>query len=394
MRNSKTVKTTIVILIMITTAFLNCTRTDRTDAQATSTFFEEDIQNVQQINIEEQRSLSSERSHLETDIIGQTKLQLPTDLEFLEARTAGNLSIVYIRGNTTLEHKSYFTLQEALKLDMLEVIETSTVSELQASNRSDKYIYINSGDIVRGGKQDRTIAFDIIIPPKAKKVDLASFCVESGRWNQRGKETAASFETSANSLSSRDLKIAAKKSKNQSKVWSEVEETQSTLDENMSAYFGVTGSVRSPQSASSLELTLEDASLDSLRMINAEKLHMTNSIENDLIGFAYFINGELYGIDIFNNKALFADLQEKLINSAITEAITLYSDKEHPAIDDISLNDILRSQMDILEKAELNASTLFITMNQHDAPNTHVFQCTDRQENNWLHYNVIQIANS
>ncbi|MDR0660584.1 MAG: hypothetical protein LBG19_07260 [Prevotellaceae bacterium] len=73
--------------------------------------------------------------------------------------------------------------------------------------------FIMSGDIVKGGKQDRTISEDMVLKPKNKKVPLASFCVEQSRWEKRGSEDVAKFTSSSNMLSNRDLKIAARSQK-------------------------------------------------------------------------------------------------------------------------------------------------------------------------------------
>ena len=74
------------------------------------------------------------------------------------------------------------------------VHETGSVNELQIKNVSaDVDVYLQSGDIVKGGRQDRTIAMDTIIPPKSGLMPLNAFCVENGRWSQRGGERFSQF---------------------------------------------------------------------------------------------------------------------------------------------------------------------------------------------------------
>jgi hypothetical protein len=62
------------------------------------------------------------------------------------------------------------------------------VNELIVENLSDEEVYIQSGDIVKGGRQDRTLGYDLIVPKKSGKVKITSFCVEHGRWSARGRE--------------------------------------------------------------------------------------------------------------------------------------------------------------------------------------------------------------
>ena len=76
------------------------------------------------------------------------------------------------------------------------VYETKDVNELAIRNLSNQDIYVQAGDIVRGGDQDRMISIDFIVPPKSGRMPIAAFCVESGRWNKRGKEENASFGSS------------------------------------------------------------------------------------------------------------------------------------------------------------------------------------------------------
>lgn len=84
-----------------------------------------------------------------------------------------------------------YPLKLALEKKWVEVIETSSVNELELINHSNKTIFISAGDIVKGGKQDRTLVYDVVIAPNAKGEKLASFCVESARWEKRGNEDVA-----------------------------------------------------------------------------------------------------------------------------------------------------------------------------------------------------------
>ena len=105
----------------------------------------------------------------------------------------------------------------------LVVHETSNVGKLTVENKSDdSSIYIQSGDIVKGGKQDRVMRYDVMIPPKSKQVPVDSYCVEAGRWNQRGSEIAGRFSGSKKMLASKKAKMVAKHRGSQQAVWSEV----------------------------------------------------------------------------------------------------------------------------------------------------------------------------
>jgi ARG and Rhodanese-Phosphatase-superfamily-associated Protein domain len=97
--------------------------------------------------------------------------------------THGNLAVFLVHGPETLEGRSFLTLQEGLERKQAVVHETGSVAELAVENLSaDEELFIQSGDIVKGGKQDRTLPYDSVVGPNSGRVRINSFCVEHGRW--------------------------------------------------------------------------------------------------------------------------------------------------------------------------------------------------------------------
>ncbi|HWW01643.1 MAG TPA: DUF6569 family protein [Candidatus Acidoferrum sp.] len=237
--------------------------------------------------------------------------------------THSNLQVFLIHGDTQLEERRYATLSEALERNLVVVKETGNVQELTIENRSKTLtVFLNAGDIVKGGRQDRTVRDDLILPPQSGPVPLATFCVEHGRWTGRGDESPGAFSANTKALSSRKEKLAARYGLSQSEVWSGVAEQQSKLNENVSRLAGKSVDLRSPASASSLQLTLENKDLDSVKSKYLDKLSPLLNGKTDVIGFAYAINGEINTAEVYNNKNLFRALWPKLLDAAITEAVT------------------------------------------------------------------------
>ena len=58
------------------------------------------------------------------------------------------------------------------------VYETGTVGELQIENLGDLDVFIQAGDILKGGRQDRVIGVDFILGKRSGRVSIPSFCVE------------------------------------------------------------------------------------------------------------------------------------------------------------------------------------------------------------------------
>src|SRR5438132_14209530 len=125
--------------------------------------------------------------------------------------TQDNLSVFLIHGKDKITGKTFLTLQEALVQRKVIVRETRSVNELSIENVSSEEVYVQSGDIVKGGQQDRMLAVDLILPPHSGRIPISAFCVENGRWSKRGSEEVTVFNSSANVIAGRELKLAAKK---------------------------------------------------------------------------------------------------------------------------------------------------------------------------------------
>ena len=146
-----------------------------------------------------------------------------------------NLTIFLVHGKNTFEGKSFLTLQEAMVQRKVIVYETKSVNELSIQNLSNDDVFVQAGDIVKGGQQDRMIGVDLIVPPKSGKMPIAAFCVEHGRWSGRGNERATVFSSSADAVNAKEIKLAAKRSNSQGGVWESVTVTQDKPSENVGA---------------------------------------------------------------------------------------------------------------------------------------------------------------
>ena len=123
-----------------------------------------------------------------------------------------NLAIYFVHGPSA-PGAVPLTLAEALDKAAVEVRETGTVNTLEIENTSDHDVYIQSGDIVKGGKQDRVLTMSLLLPPKSGRVPIGSFCVEQGRWAARGKEDVKAFTSAREAMPSREAKLAMNRPK-------------------------------------------------------------------------------------------------------------------------------------------------------------------------------------
>jgi hypothetical protein len=111
----------------------------------------------------------------------------------------------------------YMTLQEASKAGLVKISEraNASVQQLVISYSGDKPLFIIAGELISGGKQDRTMQHSLVVPAKTKDAPLPSFCVEQSRWGG-GKN----FAITGNMASNRSQ--IALNSSGQSGVWASV----------------------------------------------------------------------------------------------------------------------------------------------------------------------------
>jgi hypothetical protein len=332
-----------------------------------------------------------------------------------------NLAIFLLHGADQRQDKTPLTLQEAMERKMVVVHETGDVNNLAIENLSNEEVYVQSGDIVKGGQQDRVLALDLLVPPKSGKVQIASFCVEQGRWSGRGQEAVAAFGSSKKALSSKDLKIAAKHSESQQEVWVQVAQSQAKLSAGVvaadaaptvagpppppaqgraAAGGGGTASapseaqafdfsVASPRSSSSLQLALENENLKQVVDDYVKKLSQIIEGKNDVIGYVFAINGQINSADVYSSSALFKKLWPKLVESSATEAVGEF---EKGKTYDLVKADAVKTFLVDAEsgKAEEKEVTTRVISLKRETEKNLFFETRDRSRGKtWLHRNYL-----
>jgi len=247
-----------------------------------------------------------------------------------------NLAVYFVHG-VSAGGAIPLTLQEALAKGSVQVVETGQVNELQIENTSSEEVFIQAGDIVKGGKQDRVLTVSFLLPANSGRVPIASFCVEQGRWSARGTEDHAKFTSATDSLPSRKaLAIMAAPpsaepqamrpaggpvqrggdtASKQQRMWESVARMQTDLSA------GVNDRVASPQSATSLQLSLENAKLKEAQTAYVAALERQGLQDSDVLGYIVAINGKTVSANVYPSNALFRKMWSKQLAAAVTEAI-------------------------------------------------------------------------
>jgi hypothetical protein len=332
--------------------------------------------------------------------------------------THNNLSIFLIHGQDSSKGKIPLTLKEAMEQKKVIVHETGEVNRLAIQNISQEEIFVQSGEIVKGGQQDRVLAIDLIVPPKSGKMPIDSFCVEQGRWSRRGEEAVSFFSSSDKTLNSKDLKIAAKHKASQGDVWDKVARSQIKLSEGVMASMrapdsvpagggiraagggganagtsaigsGPAYSVASPSSSSSLQLSLENEDLQETVKNYIEKLSPIINGKNDVIGYAFAINGQINSADIYSSHGLFQKLWPKLLESSAIEAVGEF--EKGKTFESVTA-DAMSAFLNEAEagKAASEAVTPRVMLIKRETEKNLFFETRDsKKDGGWIHRNYI-----
>ena len=297
--------------------------------------------------------------------------------------THGNLTVFLVHGND-LTTKTFLTLQEALAQKKVRVYETKDVNELAIRNLSNKDIYVQSGDIVRGGDQDRMISVDFIVPPKSGRMPIAAFCVESGRWSKRGSEENASFSSSENSIATKDLKLAAKREQSQEAVWKNVKIAQEKLAVN------VVAAAPALVETSSYELSVENSKVRDTTEAYTKALEGILQNKSDVIGYVFAINGHVNSADVYASRALFVKLWPKLLKASAVEAVAeLNKDVDSKAVASETVHTFLSDSEKA--RAEARQVTRRVKVVTREDDKNIFFETQDSAANDvWVHRNYIR----
>jgi hypothetical protein len=232
----------------------------------------------------------------------------------------GNLAIYLVHGESA-PGPTPLTLEEALNQGAVVVKETGSVNQLTIENRGGQAVFVQSGDIVKGGRQDRALTASLVLPPHSGEVDIAAYCVEHGRWTGRGSEASDHFASSNEALPSRQAKLAlatpdAGYGARQGEVWNTVAEVQKKLETNVGA------PVAAAASPTSLELSIETGTVAKAREDYVAALADAGRKDRDVIGEVAVINGKISNADLYPSNALFRKMWDKNLRASAVEALS------------------------------------------------------------------------
>jgi hypothetical protein len=222
---------------------------------------------------------------------------------------------------------------------------SASVNQLVLINRSKRPLLLLAGELVSGGKQDRIIGKDRIVPVGAEPLPLDVFCVEHGRWIGDSSQFTAS-----KTIVHPSVREQAAVEQKQTEVWAAVS-GGSTAAARLSA--AAPSAPAAPLNANALaDAISSEAPTQSYRKIYEGRrvggsvdsfadqvqrrfARATSGLKGEpVVGVVVAYGGEVAWSDIFASGELFHQYWSKLLRSYAVEALARPTLRETASVDD------------------------------------------------------------
>jgi hypothetical protein len=270
------------------------------------------------------------------------------DWRLLDPVTYENISVFPVVSSNSQDTGAFLTLEEGLSTGEVLVREQgseglvrgrdgrpvyvpqtntgASVNQLVLINRSRRPLLLLAGELVSGGKQDRVIGKDRIIPAGAPPLPLSVFCVEHGRW------TGVSQFSAANTIVHPSVRERAAVDQKQKEVWDAVrsgttskaapaapaarmsmQDIQGAIDTN-----GRTEAYEKIYQSRAVGVSIDDF----VEEVRARFARATSGLKDErIVGVVVAYGSEVAWSDIFASGDLFDHYWNKLLRSYAVEAL-------------------------------------------------------------------------
>lgn len=237
------------------------------------------------------------------------------NLRIIPIRTKGPANAAKIAGNPDI-----ISLQQGLKSGEITISERGTASTenvhwLRLTNKTNKPVFVASGEVLIGGRQDRMVTKDTLIIPSGKDQYIPVMCVEEGRWSEKEKRFV--YGNYANPR----LRKVLDRTKNQVRIWKEI---SSQLDS--SKITSPTLAYVAPHPDKKMILYK-----DEYFRFFSDKFRKADST---IVGMVCISGKKILGCDAFVGTSLFYNSLDALLMGYIEEAIRFGST---PAVDKVTV---------------------------------------------------------
>jgi hypothetical protein len=288
------------------------------------------------------------------------------DWRVLDPVVYENIAIFPVVSGSSQDTSSFLTLEEGLASGEVIVSErgavgmvrnrdgvrtipdygtSASVNQLVLINRSKRPLLLLAGELVSGGKQDRIIGKDRIVPVGAEPLPLDVFCVEHGRWTGSSSQFTAS-----KTIVHPSVREQAAVEQKQTEVWAAVSGgTTAGASGSLSARNAPAARVSTSDLAKAIsseaptqsyrkiyESRRVGGSVDSfVEQVQRRFARATSGLKGErVVGVVVAYGGEAAWSDIFASGELFHQYWSKLLRSYAVEALARPTLRETASADD------------------------------------------------------------
>jgi hypothetical protein len=219
------------------------------------------------------------------------------------------------------------------------------VNTLVLVNNSNQPLLLLAGEIVTGGKQDRVIAKDRIVPAGGDPIDLSVFCIEPGRWTESSTTFGAAAKTSAQSFMVQPtIRQRAMVAKDQQQVWDSVHGAISQMEvaaapsvmSGGSAGMGYPRSMGTTSYAKAMQDSAVSGKVDEAAapVMKAREQVLAQLRQEHAVGVVVAVRGEIVWADLFADTDLLSRYWTKLVRSYAAESLTAGETHAAPTVAD------------------------------------------------------------
>jgi hypothetical protein len=229
---------------------------------------------------------------------------------------------VYLLHRDERDDRNFLTLNEGLEKKLVKVteLENEQVAKLTIENLSDDPLFLQEGDRVTGGKQDRTIYTSLVIAPKSGPQEIPTFCVEQSRWEEGA--TGKAFMHNKNiGYASNGVRAASKLLKNQGIVWDNVAQTKGRLMR----------SIGNRDTTSSLNEAQDSEQVTKSTQAFIKSLGGAAGKHKDIVGMAFAVSGKLQEVNIYPGCPLTQRVYPRLLETYALDAVMQASEDKEAA---------------------------------------------------------------
>ena len=267
----------------------------------------------------------------------------------LDPVTYENISVFPVVSSQSQDTSPFLTLEEGLATSEVTVAEQgaqvlqrsrdgrpiylppsapgASVNQLVLINRSKRPLLLLAGELVSGGKQDRVIGKDRIVPAGAPPLPLDVFCVEHGRW------TGSAQFAAANTIVHPSVREKAAVDQKQNEVWDAVRSGTTAKAapaapppqiSTSSIQGAIAGNGRTEAYEKIYESRAVGVSIDDfVNEVQRRFAQATSGLKGErIVGVVVAYGGEVAWSDIFASGDLFDHYWRKLLRSYAVEALT------------------------------------------------------------------------